>query len=464
MIKHEKAITLIALIITIIILVILAAVSIRAVYNMGIVNHAINGTQDYVEAAKEEERILDQTGLKLEEALAKIKESQGEEEENIDFEAIMAEAKANRQGNEAIGIGTDGSIVDLSLWRYFTVNSTLSLGQIMGSTWYAGYAGSIVDGKIIGTMPQFILPENGEEFLPVTLLLNTFNLGNGNLTQCPTIPSTVTIISSYAFSGCTGLTNVTIPSTVTSISSHAFSGCTGLTNITIPSSVTYIGSNAFIGCTNLIRITVESDNPVYDSRNNCNAIIETLSNEFIVGCKTSTIPDTITRIGGGAFCNCKGLTNITIPSLVVNIGSSAFSGCTGLTNITIPSSVTDIESSAFGNCTGLTNITIPSSVTYIGSSAFGNCTGLTNITIPSSVISMGNSAFSNCTGLINVTIDSSNVASNLVNTYGGTSNLIEHATTVYIKSDITTVGSYLTSNFTKQGTSDKAGYDKYIRN
>jgi len=77
-IKNSKGITLIALIITIIILVILAAVSVRAVYEMGIVGYAINGTQQYAEKAKEENQMLDETGRRIEDAVAKAKEIQGE--------------------------------------------------------------------------------------------------------------------------------------------------------------------------------------------------------------------------------------------------------------------------------------------------------------------------------------------------------------------------------------------------
>lgn len=74
---NERGITLIALIITIIILVILAAVSIRAVYEMGIVGYAINGTQQYAEKAKEENQMLDETGRRIEDAVSKVKEIQG---------------------------------------------------------------------------------------------------------------------------------------------------------------------------------------------------------------------------------------------------------------------------------------------------------------------------------------------------------------------------------------------------
>ena len=186
---------------------------------------------------------------------------------------------------------------------------------------------------------------------------------------------------------------------VTSIGDRAFLYCSGLTSITIPNSVTSIGDYAFSGCSGLESIVVNPGNTKYDSRDNCNAIIETESNTLIAGCKNSVIPNSVTSIGSGAFDGCSGLTSITIPNSVTSIGSYAFSGCSGLTGITIPNSVTSIGNYAFFGCSGLTNITIPNSVTSIGSGAFAWCSGLTSITIPNSVTSIGNSAFDGCSGL-----------------------------------------------------------------
>ena len=217
-----------------------------------------------------------------------------------------------------------------------------------------------------------------------------------------TIPNSVTYIGDGAFEGCSGLTSVTIPNSVINIGYSAFSGCSGLTSVTIPNSVTRIGNNAFAHCSGLTSIVVSSGNTVYDSRNNCNAIIHTATNTLIAGCQNTIIPNSVTYIGFSAFAGCSGLTSITIPNSVTGIGDHAFAGCSGLTSITIPNSVTYIGFSVFYGCSGLTSITIPNSVTSIGNNAFYNCSGLTSVTIPNSVTSIGNYAFYNCSGLTTV--------------------------------------------------------------
>ena len=210
------------------------------------------------------------------------------------------------------------------------------------------------------------------------------------------IPNSVTSIGNYAFYNCSGLTSATIGNSVTSIGIYAFNGCSGLTSINIPNSVTNIGNSAFNGCSGLTSMAVASGNTVYDSRDNCNAIIETVTNTLFAGCKNTIIPNNVTTIGSNAFYRCSGLTSVTIPNSVTTIGSSAFYGCSGLTSINIPNSVTNIGNSAFNGCSGLTSINIPNSVTNIGNSAFNGCLGLTSITIGNSVTSIGEYAFSSC--------------------------------------------------------------------
>ena len=222
-----------------------------------------------------------------------------------------------------------------------------------------------------------------------------------------TIPGSVTSIGDQAFLYCKSLTSITIPGSVTSIGDDAFSGCESLTSITIPDSVTSIGYGAFAYCTSLASIYVNPNNKTYDSRNNCNAIIQTDTNTLIAGCRTTVIPDSVTSIGDDAFSGCTSLSSITIPDSVTSIGGWAFSGCESLKSITIPGSVTSIGDEAFYRCESLTSITIPDSVTSIGGGAFDDCRSLTSITIPDGVTSIGHSAFYYCKSLTSVTIPDS---------------------------------------------------------
>ena len=193
------------------------------------------------------------------------------------------------------------------------------------------------------------------------------------------IPNSVILIGERAFEGCDGLTSIVIPNSVTAIGNKAFYSCDGLTSVNIPNSVTAIGKGVFESCDELACFVVESGNPRYDSRNNCNAIIETADNTIIVGCKNTIIPNSVTAIGEWAFSYCYGLTSITIPNSVIAIGNGAFEGCIGLTRVDISNSVTSIGRYAFLNCGGLTSIVIPNSVTSIGKNAFNNCWMLTDV-------------------------------------------------------------------------------------
>ena len=167
---------------------------------------------------------------------------------------------------------------------------------------------------------------------------------------------------------------------VAEIGFEAFRGCT-LTSITIPGNVKTIDVYAFYDCVCLSSIKVEEGNKVYDSRNECNAIIETETNTLIIGCKNTFIPNSVTTIGSSAFELCIGLTDIIIPNSVKSIESDAFNGCSSLTSIAITNSVKSIGVAAFADCSSLTSIIIPSSVTRIDDYTFRGCTSLRTVII-----------------------------------------------------------------------------------
>ncbi len=221
-----------------------------------------------------------------------------------------------------------------------------------------------------------------------------------NLTSV-TIPASVTVIGHSAFSSCRALTSIDIPNSVVTIGGSAFFQCRNLASVVIPSSVTSIGGSAFGGCDNITSIAVAQGNTVYDSRNNCNALIETATNTLIKGCVSTVIPGTITSIGESAFSGCSGLTSVTLPNGLTHIDSYAFYGCSGLTSITLPGTLTTIEGSAFRDCSGLTSVILPASVTSIshwGTNPFSGCNNLASI-----VVEPGNTKYDsrgNCNAII----------------------------------------------------------------
>lgn len=159
---------------------------------------------------------------------------------------------------------------------------------------------------------------------------------------------------------------------VTSIRKYAFTGCNELISITIPKTINNIEKDAFHRCDGLSSIKVDVDNKTFDSRDNCNAIIETSTNTLIRGIKTTIIPNSVTSIGIAAFEWCRELTSLNIPESVTSIGSSAFESCNNLKEIVIPNSVISIGNFAFES-SGLTSITIPNSISSINKSTFSGC-------------------------------------------------------------------------------------------
>jgi len=288
-------------------------------------------------------------------------------------------------------INIPNTVTSISPNAFYSIPNVVYNGTATGSPWGACGVNGYIEGDLV-------YKDNTKQWL---------NACNRTATGDITIPNGVTGIQYFAFARCSGITSVTIPNTVTSISNYAFYGCSGLTAITIPSSVTSIGAYVFTECKGLTSMVVESGNTVYDSRENCNAIINTATNSLLYGCKTTVIPNSVTSIGNRAFRGHSTLTDISIPNSITSIGEYAFANCTGLTAITIPNSVTRIGWDAFDGCTGLISVTLPNSITTIEGYTFRGCTGLLSVTIPNSVTTIVYDAFDGCTSLASVTIGNS---------------------------------------------------------
>ena len=239
------------------------------------------------------------------------------------------------------------------------------------------------------------------------------------------IPNGITKIADYAFDGCRQLNRINIPNTVVRIGKSAFSSCgiefikiaNGITDIgdsafylceklesiEISSTVTNIGKHAFALCPYISWIKVDGENPVYDSRDNCDAIIETKTNTLILGCYSTLIPYGVKSIGNNAF-HAEKLSSIIIPNTVISIGDKAFYGCSELSSIIIPNSVKTIGNNAFESCMSLRSIVLGESVEALGDQVFGGCWALKNVTFFNTPKAVGENIFFECESLNTISI------------------------------------------------------------
>ena len=261
-------------------------------------------------------------------------------------------------------------------------------------------------------------------------------------------------IADEAFYNCTGLTSVTIPDSVTSIGRLAFYGCAGLTSVTIPDSVTSIGVVAFDGCSSDLTFncnpgsaaesyaikngyktnnqkflyTILEDGTVevsayLDDKTDVvipatyqGKSVKSLKNWLFLNnssITSVTLPDSVTRIGKGAFYSCVELKTVTMGNNVTEIGESAFEKCLFIENITLSNQLETIGDEAFYDCRRLKQLNLPNTLTTIGEEAFTNCRSLTELVIPKGVQNLGNEEsvgfgmFENCKNLKEITIPES---------------------------------------------------------
>ena len=330
---------------------------------------------------------------------------------------------------DSIGLSAFDGCQGLATVNFNARNST-NMGS--GSNPVFGNSPSVTTLNIdenVTNIPNFAFFNCSSLTGPVTLPNSLTKIGNrafyncSNLTGPLTLPDSLAEIGYNAFYNCSSLTgNLIIPNSVVRIGGYAFEACSGFTSVTIGTSVTYIGFAAFHYCSNLsvinynavrmdllgstdafyrgtnnavlnigdsvviipdqeffstssdtdlAEINVSTENPIFDSRNGCNAVIETATNKLVLGCKNTIIPNNVTSIGTGAFKHNPNLISINIPNSVTSIGGYAFRNCSGLTSVSIGNSVDSIYASAFYYCRNLADIYVKSTIPpHINSGTF----------------------------------------------------------------------------------------------
>ncbi len=220
------------------------------------------------------------------------------------------------------------------------------------------------------------------------------SIGNYAFNSCSNLKTVITIsknnssqvetyIGDGAFVSCTQLTNITFSEKLTRFGGTSFMFCSKLKSVYIPKNVSVIGFAQFTGCNSLESISVDPQNSVYDSRNNCNAIIQKSNNKLIFGAINTKIPTSVKAIDAWSF-NGRDITSITIPSSVTSIGNGAFGSCSKLTSIVFPSSIAEVGEMLFSSCTSLV------SVEFLGAKPtftalglwFNGCTALEKFIVP----------------------------------------------------------------------------------
>ena len=238
------------------------------------------------------------------------------------------------------------------------------------------------------------------------------SIGKYNSIKDVTISNGVEIIGEGAFSSCHSLESLTIPGSVQNIECGAFSGCLELKTLEIEKGVGKIEEKAFEDCKTLSEITytgtVAEWNKIEKGRKwNCDVpaqFVKCSDGEVSIVPKIEVIKTDTYTLGiynnGVERCKCTDETDeLVIPDGITIIEHGAFCECTGIKSIVFPSSLTKIELDAFSNCTALESIVIPDGMKIIAPSAFDGCTSLKSVVLPASLTRIGYKVFRYCSSL-----------------------------------------------------------------
>ena len=223
-------------------------------------------------------------------------------------------------------------------------NSTLQLGQSVFDGCCSLTSFYLPAGDICFSQNPFTNCENLSSF--------TVSPSNKDWRTNKENNALISMDGSVLFAGCY---NTTISSGIKRICASAFKGCRRLTKVFIPASVERVDAGAFSGCVNLVNVVVEQGNKVYDSREDCNCIIESQSNKIICGSSVAVIPKSVKSIGKYAFSGMDIPAIYRIPDNVLRVEESAFMDCNSLYQLVVPAN-TELKYNSFYGCTRLTNV------------------------------------------------------------------------------------------------------------
>ena len=285
-----------------------------------------------------------------------------------------------------------------------------------------------VKGEINGWDIEKLKGMCGQNGMLSSIDLSDASIVNGFGATANTLPSS-------AFVNTTNLRHIVLPKNLTAIEQFAFQD-SGIEELVVPATVTSIGRDVFYYAYNLKALSVEAGNTVFDSRDNCNAIIETATNTLRIGCVNTVIPATVTALGDMAFSGVPALKEISIPNTVTSLGWATFWADTELSTVKLSESVTELGESPFGACNRITSFTIdpanpkydsrnncnaiiekatnkliqgfattkiPDDVKVIAAAAFRSLASLTEMEIPASVQKIEPEAFLYCNKMTKVT-------------------------------------------------------------
>lgn len=268
------------------------------------------------------------------------------------------------------------------------------------------------DALKYNTYVQNFAFEECDKIKKIKLSDRTLNIGRDAFYSCSNLEEIdlgkkVIEIDMYAFQHCKKLKTIKLPETLKRLKKGAFYDCISLKDLYIPSNLESIATGCFDLCA-FKTIKVSPNNTVFDSRNNCNALIESSSNTIIKGSSSTVIPNTIISIGTKAFYNHQGIVSLTIPDSVTSINENAFSVCSNLCEINLPQNLTFIGEDAFSGCTSLTKIEIPKLVTILRDSCFVGCTSLKTVILGENISKLYEGCFQRCTSLTDITCAAKN--------------------------------------------------------